>query len=142
MGEAILPAAARELMALWEAQAAALDAALEAGLGAPEPWVGLELGDALRRLRRRVRLKQGQLALMIGARQPAVSKIERGADLRLSTLRRLFDALGCDLVLLPRPRTHPKGLEAAAQVEYRRRRALGRDKYMRNDLFRGRSETI
>ena len=106
-----LSEAAQAILARWDAERRLIEDAWEAGRGAPGPWSALTLGTALRLLRRRLRLKQWELARRMDARQSFVSKIERGADIHLSTLRRYLDALGCDLVILPRPR---RGLEATA----------------------------
>lgn len=54
---------------------------------------------ALHDLRRRRTLSQQELAERLHVRQPAVSKIENGDDLRLSTLRNYIEALGGELEL-------------------------------------------
>ncbi len=115
----------QELVALWERERQALDDALLAGQAASQDWAVLPFGVALRLLRKRLRLKQWELARLIGARQPAVSKIERGADLRLSTLCRLYAALGCDVVILPRPRRPTDETARRIRDEFVRARAEG-----------------
>lgn len=81
-----------------------IEGAAQAAGGVPADWSALPAGLMIFRLRTALCLYQWKLAMRIGARQSLISRIEHGADLRLSTLRRIFDALGCDLVLLPRPR--------------------------------------
>lgn len=55
--------------------------------------------------RRLMKMTQQKLAMTMGVRQSVISGIENGADLRLSTLRKLCSALGCDLVVVPIGRT-------------------------------------
>lgn len=66
-----------------EAQAAALKAEI----------------DGLRALRKLANRSQEQIAQSLGVKQPAVVKIERQADLYLSTLRRFVEAAGGTLEL-------------------------------------------
>jgi len=54
---------------------------------------------ALHDLRRRKSLSQQELAERLHVGQPAVSKIERGEDLRLSTIRNYVEAVGGELEL-------------------------------------------
>jgi len=54
---------------------------------------------ALHELRRRKSLSQQELAARLHVGQPAVSKIERGEDLRLSTIRNYVEAVGGELEL-------------------------------------------
>lgn len=62
-----------------------------------------QLGAALRRRRRDLRLSQGAVGARIGARQATVSNAESGAsDTRLSTLMDLLAALNLELVVRPR----------------------------------------
>ena len=48
-------------------------------------------------LRRALDLAQTDLAVELGISQPAVSQIERGEDVKLSTLRSYLDSLGARL---------------------------------------------
>src|SRR5438045_1847563 len=84
-----------------EAERTLLRAALEAAKPVASDWRALPVGRMLRRLRREMGLHQDTLAYRVGMRQSMVSRIERGADLRLSTLRRLLVAMNCELVVLP-----------------------------------------
>ena len=67
----------------------------------PARWRELSLGRGLRWLRIRLGLKQRQAAELAGMTQSQVAKIERGRDIRLSTLRRLLAGYGCAPLLLP-----------------------------------------
>lgn len=56
-------------------------------------------------LRRRFRMTQAQLARRAGLHQSHIAKIESGqVDVQLGTLRKIIAALGCDLLLFPKPR--------------------------------------
>ena len=69
--------------------------------GAPERLAALreatvaEIG--LHELRRALNRSQAELALSLGSSQPAVSQLERGEDIRLSSLRRYLEGLGARL---------------------------------------------
>jgi len=70
----------------------------------PAEYARLPLHEALRRLRLRAGLRQGQLAAKAGVPQAYLCRLERGrVDARLSSLRRVFAALDCELLVLPRP---------------------------------------
>ena len=53
----------------------------------------------LAELRRELGIDQTELALRLGMTQAGVSKLERSADPKLSTLRKLIEALGGTLVI-------------------------------------------
>jgi transcriptional regulator with XRE-family HTH domain len=77
---------------------------------APEQFV--------RALRSALRMSQGQLALRSGVPKAHVVRLEAGKiDARLSTLRRLLDALFCDLLVLPRARLRPGEAVARRRLE-------------------------
>ena len=61
---------------------------------------------ALRDLRRAERVTQSEIAARLGGRQVYVSRLERRADMKLSTLRAYVEALGGDLQLIV---TFPEG---------------------------------
>ena len=60
----------------------------------------------LKEIRKSLGLTQGQLASSAGISQNRVSDIENGrtSSLRIGTLARYADALGCDIEVLLRPR--------------------------------------
>lgn len=104
----------------------ALIGALEAARSVPQAWRELPVGKALRRLREELGLHQWALACRIGMRQSMVSRIERGADLRVSTLRRLLEAMGCELIVLPATVRGIEGLRALSRLQELQRREEGR----------------
>ena len=61
--------------------------------------------DWIRILRETLRMTQAELAGRAKITQPHLAGIESGkTDPQISTLKRIFDAMSCDLVLEPRPR--------------------------------------
>ena len=69
--------------------------------GAPERLAALReatVGEVgLHELRRALNRSQAELAVSLGNSQPAVSQLERGEDIRLSSLRRYLEGLGARL---------------------------------------------
>lgn len=60
-------------------------------------------GDWIRILRNRLRMTQAELAKRAHITQPNLAAIESGkADPQVSTLRRIYQGLGCDLNVEPR----------------------------------------
>lgn len=57
------------------------------------------VGLAIRRAREAQNLTQEQLGERIGVQRARISSIEKGTNLRLSTLRRIFTALGIEVNL-------------------------------------------
>ena len=57
------------------------------------------VGLAIRQAREAQHLTQEQLGEKIGVKKARISSIEKGANLRLSTLRRIFTALGMEVKL-------------------------------------------
>lgn len=61
--------------------------------------------DWIRILRESLRMTQAELASRAKITQPHLAGIESGkTDPQISTLKRIFEAMSCDLVLEPRPR--------------------------------------
>ena len=58
--------------------------------------------ESLRALRRQTGLTQADLAQALGKSQAAVSKLEAGSDMLLSTLKAYLQAMDCDLELVAR----------------------------------------
>jgi transcriptional regulator with XRE-family HTH domain len=58
-----------------------------------------EPGEQLRRIRESWNVSQNHLAELSGIGQDVISRVERGADARWTTLKRLFGALGCEIVI-------------------------------------------
>jgi hypothetical protein len=63
--------------------------------------------EYLRILRGALRMSQAQLSRRCGIPQSHIVAVESGRDVRVGTLKILFDALFCDLVVVPRPRKRP-----------------------------------
>ncbi len=67
----------------------------------PGEWAAMEPGEQIRRLRLRFGLNQKGFAASAGLPASLVCRVEKGADLRLTTLRRLFAGVGCRPLILP-----------------------------------------
>jgi transcriptional regulator with XRE-family HTH domain len=68
---------------------------------APPDFASWPVHVCLRRLRIRFGLNRKQLAAKAGVSASLVGRAEKGADVRLSTLRKLYAAFGCRLLALP-----------------------------------------
>jgi transcriptional regulator with XRE-family HTH domain len=79
----------------------ALEQACSAAEALPRAWVRAGPGEILRAVRSSRRVSQRHLAEVSGVRQSFISRLERGGDARWGTWRRLFSALGFDLVMAP-----------------------------------------
>ena len=69
--------------------------------------VGMELsvGALICLLRKRLQMNQKQLARRSKLPQSYIAKVEKDrVDCQLKTLRKIFDALCCDLIVVPKPR--------------------------------------
>ena len=78
-------------------------------------------GFYLRALRGKMRMSQAQLARRSGVDQSRIARIELGkVEPGLLTLRRLFDALFCDLLVIPKPRLQLGDALAERNAENRR----------------------
>lgn len=64
-------------------------------------WYSWPTGEALRRLRIRFGVKKKELAARARVSPSLIGRAEKGADVRMSTLRKLYEALGCRPVILP-----------------------------------------
>jgi transcriptional regulator with XRE-family HTH domain len=69
----------------------------------PRSWVQASPGEQLRTLRGDRGVSQRQLAEESGVDQAFLSRLERGADARWETWKKLFGALGYEAVLAPLP---------------------------------------
>jgi transcriptional regulator with XRE-family HTH domain len=75
----------------------------------------------MRALRGKLRMSQAQLARRSGIDQSQIARIELGkVQPELTTLRRLFDALFCDLLVIPKPRLQLGDALAERNSEKRR----------------------
>jgi HTH-type transcriptional regulator/antitoxin HipB len=71
------------------------------------PWVAVlktlsELSDHLRERRRGLALSQKDMLMKIGMFQQQYQRIESGKDTRVSTLLRVLEGMGLELMLVPR----------------------------------------
>lgn len=74
-----------------------------------EGWLFASIADQVVDQRRRRRLSQAALAELVGTTQSAIARLESGGrPPRIDTLRRIADALDCELVVSLRPRTNPR----------------------------------
>lgn len=68
---------------------------------APEVWRTRPAHFHLWLARKLARLTQRQLAAISGIDQSFIARVERGRDVRLSTMRRLYAALGYRMLSVP-----------------------------------------
>jgi|CXWL01.1.fsa_nt_gi DNA-binding XRE family transcriptional regulator len=79
--------------------------ALLAAKAVPAKWIEWPFHKAFGLFRRSRGLTQADVAARASVSRCQIIQLERGGDIQLSTLRRIFAALDCDLVLLPRSDT-------------------------------------
>ena len=73
----------------------------------------------LRATRTALRMTQDQLARRAGVAKSHVALIESGkANVGIDTLRRLFDAMFCDLLVVPKARKKPTQALAERELEH------------------------
>lgn len=82
----------------------------------PEPWRSWAAHESLEHIRYRLRMTQNELAQKSGLTQSQVSRLEGGEDALVSSWRRLYAAMGFELVLLPVSALDAKGLEEQASI--------------------------
>ncbi len=71
----------------------------------PQPLWEPSYGDWIRIVRNALRMTQAELARRAGVSQSHLANIEKGkTDPQVSTLRKIFNAMSCDVVVEPRPR--------------------------------------
>lgn len=75
--------------------------AMAHGEAAPAEFAAWPLPVLLRRLRIRFGLNRRQLAAKAGVSASLVGRAEKGADVRVSTLRKIFAAVGCRPLVVP-----------------------------------------
>jgi DNA-binding XRE family transcriptional regulator len=79
----------------------------------------------LRTLRATLRMSQDILATRSGVAKSHIVLIEAGkANVTLATLRQLFDAMFCDLLIVPKARKKPTQALAEAEADMKRRPPL------------------
>lgn len=75
--------------------------AIAHGEAAPAAFASWPLPEFLRRLRIRFGMKRKELAAKAGVSASLIGRAEKGADVRLSTLRKIYAAVGCRLLCVP-----------------------------------------
>jgi len=80
-----------------------LERVFSAAAAVPTSWARSAPGEQLRALRLGRGISQRHLADESGVDQADISRLERGADARWETWRKLFKGLGFDAVLAPLP---------------------------------------
>ncbi|OIO05671.1 MAG: hypothetical protein AUJ52_13325 [Elusimicrobia bacterium CG1_02_63_36] len=74
---------------------------------APPTWKSAAPGELLWAARVKIGMSQAEAAHRAGIRQQHWHELESGKkDARLSTWKRAFEGLECDLMLVPKPRRH------------------------------------
>lgn len=85
----------------------ALNATLVFTSRAPEK-ARLDPATYMRALRVELRMTQAALARRAGMTQAQIDRLEKGrVDAQLGTWRRIFEAMFCDLIVVPRARKRP-----------------------------------
>ncbi len=67
----------------------------------------------MRALRVTLCMTQAGLARRAGMTQAQIVRLESGRDARLDTWRKVYDAMFCDLLIIPKPRKQRPGEELA-----------------------------
>lgn len=71
----------------------------------------------IRSLRSLLRMSQAQLARRSGVPQAHIARIEAfKIDVQLGTLKKLYDCLFCDMIVLPKPRKRPTDVVAERRL--------------------------
>ena len=91
---------------------------LRAADSLPKDWREMGPESGFEFVRCRLRFTQDELAEKSGVAQSIVSRVEDGHDARLSTWRRIYAAMGFDLVILP--------VSSLTLTELEKRAELGR----------------
>lgn len=89
-----------------------------------------------------LRMSQAQLAQRSGIPQAHIARLERGrTPAKVSTLARLYDAMFCDLLVLPRPRQRLGDALSDLRLELRPWHPIARPDW-RPDRGAGRRQTL
>ncbi|MGR7921294.1 helix-turn-helix domain-containing protein [Zobellella denitrificans] len=80
----------------------------------------VELAPILKQRRQQLSLNQKDMLMRIGMSQQQYQRIEAGGDPRLSTLLRIAEGMGLELLLVPREQAaQPQASDAAVNEEKR-----------------------
>lgn len=91
-----------------------LELPLEAVPALPQEWIKNTSDYGFEQLRCRLDFSQAEIGAKTGMTQARISRIEGGADVRVSVWRKIYAAMGFDLVLLPVSRLSVEELEDRA----------------------------
>src|ERR671930_2699759 len=76
---------------------------------ADDGWFFSQIADKVAERRKELGLSQAELAGLVATTQSAIARLESGGrPPRIDTLRRIAEALDCELVVSLRPRTNPR----------------------------------
>jgi transcriptional regulator with XRE-family HTH domain len=108
-----------------------LNELLRTGTALPEEWRCWPPDRCFQYLRGRLEFTQDELAMKSGVAQSQISRLEGGSDALLETWRRVYSAMGFELILVPvSPLTIPelerKAAEGRPADHWRRQRARPR----------------
>ncbi len=73
----------------------------------------IDAGNAVRTIRAAAKLGQAELAKLMNVKQPAVAKMERQNDMKLSTLASIVDAVGGTVQIRVKLPSVPRPIEIA-----------------------------
>jgi hypothetical protein len=95
---------------------------------APDWWARLPPGEAFRRLRWKNEISQAALGRLAGVSQPQVARVEGLHDCLVSTLDRLYAALGYRMIIIAgldgsTPRVDPRKVKSAFDLYLEQRAA-------------------
>ena len=97
----------------------------------PAEFSSWPIPEALRRLRIRFGMNRKQWAKKAGVSASLVGRAEKGADVRLSTLHKLYAAVGCRLLAVPAGALYDLDWEQARldneHIDWKRRNARADD---------------
>ena len=86
-----------------------------------------EVSDELRKQRKSLSMNQKDMLMKIGMSQQQYQRIEAGGDLRVSTLMRILEGMGLELMLAPSDRVGQ--MEGVLNVSEERNDIHSGDKY-------------
>lgn len=110
---------------------------LDFARGAPEDLSSWPPARVYQFIRCRLRFSQAELSEKTGLSQSNLSRIEAGEDCLVSTMRRIYAAMGLELMLVPRSKETPRELESAADRGRSIRRRISQGAKPRRRWYRG-----
>lgn len=115
-------------------------------MGDVPPWLLHNLSAAvqIRVIRQALGMTQAQVAKRLGVRQGDVAKIEKvnAKDIRVSTLRKIAEVLGCEFLTVFVPKEEVKQVVEKKAMELAKKIVLANTANMAMELQKPDSETI